>query len=453
MYLPYKVRQVFSSVSKFGGHMAKFIVQKSGPLMGEVEISGSKNAVLPIMAATLLCEEQCVIMDVPKLRDVDVMSQILVRIGASVKDELEQNKLTVTTSEIAETEPPYGLVSKMRASFVIMGPLLARVGRARIPLPGGCAIGSRPIDLHLKGFAALGAKIVEGSGFVEAQADRLRGTTVYLDFPSVGATENIMMAAVMAEGTTVIENAAEEPEIVDLANFINKMGGRIKGAGTDTIKIEGVEKLHGTTHHVIPDRIETGTFMLAAAITRGNVLIKNSLPDHVKPVIAKLRECGVSVEDTLEGLRVDATRGKFTATDIKTMPYPGFPTDMQSIFMAFLTTVEGKSTVIETVFENRFMHVSELSRMGANITTKDRSATIIGGAKLTGTQVVATDLRAGAALVLAGLVAEDFTEVDEVYHIERGYERFVDKFSALGANIVKESPDSNNYNKYGKAEQ
>ncbi len=427
--------------------MAKFIVKKSAPLKGEVEISGSKNAVLPIMAATILCPEKCEIKDVPKLRDVDVMVQILTILGASVKDELKDNKLTVKAENIATTEPPYGLVSKMRASFLIMGPLLSRCGRARIPLPGGCAIGARPIDLHLKGFAAMGAKIEEGGNFVEAVAEKLQGATVYLDFPSVGATENIMMAATLAEGTTIIENAAEEPEIVDLANFLNKMGAKIKGAGTDTIKIEGVEELREVTHHVIPDRIETGTFMLAAAITRGDILIKNALPDHVKPVIAKLRECGVQVDDTLDGVRVTAADRKLTATDIKTMPYPGFPTDMQSIFMAFLATVPGNSNVIETVFENRFMHVSELTRMGANIQTQDRSASIVGGLPLHGTQVVATDLRAGAALVLAGLVAEGTTEVDEVYHIERGYERFVDKFSKLGAKIVKQSPDNKSYNK------
>ncbi len=427
--------------------MAKFIVQKSGPLCGEVQVSGSKNAVLPIMAATLLTEEKCEIKDVPNLRDVDVMIQILTILGATVHDGLNENMLGVTAKEITTTEPPYGLVSKMRASFLIMGPLLARCGKARIPLPGGCAIGARPIDLHLKGFAALGAQINEGHGYVEAIAEKLTGNTIYLDFPSVGATENIIMAASLAEGTTILENAAEEPEIVDLANFLNKMGARIKGAGTDTIKIEGVDKLHFVNHHVIPDRIETGTFMMAAAITRGDIIIKNALPDHVKPVIAKLRECGVTVEDTLDGLRVIADSGSLHATDIKTMPYPGFPTDMQSIFMAFLATVPGKSTVIETVFENRFMHVSELNRMGANITTNDRSATVNGGTKLTGTQVVSTDLRAGAALVLAGLVADGFTEVDEVYHIERGYEQFVAKFSALGANIVKQSPDNTKYNK------
>lgn len=418
--------------------MAKFIVQKSGALNGEVEISGSKNAVLPIMAATLLTDDLCEIIDAPNLRDVDVMCRILERLGSEVTNELSNNRVAVRTREITTTEAPYGLVSKMRASILVMGPMLAREGRARIPLPGGCAIGKRPIDLHLKGLTALGAKITEDNGYVDAMADKLVGTTIYLDFPSVGATENIIMAAVLAEGVTILENAAEEPEIVDLANFLNKMGARIKGAGTDTIKIEGVEKLHGAKHSVIPDRIETATFMLAAAITRGDVLIKNALPDHVKPIIAKLKECGVTVEDELDGLRVKADKGNLAATDIKTMPYPGFPTDVQSIFMAFLATVGGSSNVIETVFENRFMHVRELCQMGANITVKDRCATVTGCKKLHGAKVIASDLRAGAALVIAGLAAEGFTEVDQVYHIERGYENFVDKFAALGANIVKE---------------
>jgi len=417
--------------------MAKFIVQKSGPLSGEVEISGSKNAVLPILAGAILTAGDCEIMDVPNLRDVEVMCQLLTRIGSKIEGDLKNNRLVISTKDINTSEAPYGLVSKMRASILVMGPLLARTGKARIPLPGGCAIGARPIDLHLKGFAALGAKITEGNGFVEATAEKLIGDTIYLDFPSVGATENIMIAAVLAEGVTVIENAAEEPEIVDLANFLNKMGAKIKGAGTDTIKIEGVESLRGVTHHVIPDRIETGTFMLAAAITRGDILIKNALPDHVKPIIAKLKECGVMIEDGLEGLRVKADVGTLTATDIKTMPYPGFPTDVQSIFMAFLTTVNGTSNVIETVFENRFMHVSELCRMGASIKTDNRCATIDGCKTLKGAQVISTDLRAGAALVLAGLVAEGFTEVDEIYHIERGYEKFVEKFASLGANIVR----------------
>lgn len=317
-----------------------------------------------------------------------------------------------------------------------MGPLLARTGRALIHLPGGCAIGERPLELHYKGLRAMGASInIDNNCEVNAVAEKLHGATIYLDFPSVGATENIMMAAALAEGVTFIENAAQEPEIVDLANFINKMGGKIKGAGTDTIKIEGVKELHGGRHSVIPDRIEAGTFMVAAAITRGNILIHNVLPDHIKPIIAKLVECGVyiSVED--DGIRVDATDKPLISTDIKTLPYPGFPTDIQSPFMAFLTTVQGKSVVIETVFENRYMHVLELNSMGARIQTDGKCATIDGMQKLHGSQVKATDLRAGAALVLAGLVAEGTTEISDIYHIQRGYDNFIEKISNLGGKI------------------
>ena len=418
--------------------MAKFLVKNSGPLTGEVTISGSKNAVLPIMAASLLTEERCQIMDVPRLRDVDVMCNILGRVGAGIEEDYGNNQLYIEAGNDMENEAPYALVNKMRASVLLMGPLLARTGRVKMPLPGGCAIGARPIDLHLKGFAALGARIIETSDCVEAVAENgLRGCNLYLDFPSVGATENVIMAAVLADGTSVIENVAEEPEIIDLANFLNKMGAKIKGAGTDTIKIEGVKKLNGVRHSVIPDRIETGTFMVAAAITRGSILIKNALPDHVKPVIAKLRECGVVIEDYLDGLRVRGDVNPLIATDIKTLPYPGFPTDMQSIFMAFLATTEGTSNVIETVFENRFMHVSELERMGARIKTEDRKATIEGPSELKGAKVLATDLRAGAAVVLAGLAAEGETEVSEIYHIERGYEKFIEKFRALGADIER----------------
>ncbi|MCI8631223.1 MAG: UDP-N-acetylglucosamine 1-carboxyvinyltransferase [Firmicutes bacterium] len=418
--------------------MAKFLVRSGGPLNGEVTISGSKNAVLPIMAASLLTDEKCQIMDVPRLRDVDVMCNILGRVGAGVEEDYANNQLYIKAGDTMENEAPYALVNKMRASVLLMGPLLARTGRAKMPLPGGCAIGARPIDLHLKGFAALGAKIQETNDYVEAIAEGgLKGCNLYLDFPSVGATENIIMAAVLAEGTSVIENVAEEPEIIDLANFLNKMGAKIKGAGTDTIKIEGVKKLGGVRHSVIPDRIETGTFMVAAAITRGRILIKNALPDHVKPVIAKLRECGVVIDDYLDGLMVRGDVNPLIATDIKTLPYPGFPTDMQSIFMAFLATTEGTSNVIETVFENRFMHVSELERMGAKIKTEDRKATIEGPNVLKGAKVLATDLRAGAAVVLAGLAAEGETEVSEIYHIERGYENFIDKFRALGADIER----------------
>lgn len=419
--------------------MAKFLVQKSGPLNGEVVISGAKNAVLPLMAATILSEEECVISDVPQLKDVDVMKEILLSIGGKIKS-AEEGVLSIDMGNIEKWEADYDLVSRMRASFLVMGSLLGRCGRAKVYMPGGCTIGARPIDLHLKGFEALGAEIIVKDNFIEATAPEggLRGESIYLDFPSVGATENIMAAAVLAEGTTYIENAAEEPEIVDLANFLNKMGARIKGAGTDTIKIEGVERVHGASHTVIPDRIEAGTYMLAAAITRGTLLIKNMVPDHVKPITAKLRESGVTVELADEGLYVDASGDrKLVAADIKTLPYPGFPTDIQSPFMSFLTTVEGSSTVIETVFENRLMHVAELNRMGANIMTEGNKAIVQGCKHLEGAQVIATDLRAGAALVLAGLVASGTTEISEIYHIERGYEKFTEKFRAIGANIMR----------------
>ena len=417
--------------------MAKFVIENSGPLHGEVEISGSKNAILPIMAAALLSEEPCEISDAPALRDVDVMCRLLRSIGSNVTEDYDNHKVTIHTGKITEFEAPYDLVTLMRASILVTGPLLARTGNARIALPGGCAIGDRPIDLHLKGFQALGAEIEKSHGYVEAKVDKLIGGKVYLDFPSVGATENIMTAAVLAEGHTIIENAAEEPEIVDLANFLNKMGAKIKGAGTDTIRIEGVSRLHGANHTVIPDRIETGTFMIAAAITRGSVLLKNVVPDHVKPVIAKLRECGAVVEDLDEGMLVRGDVNPLISTDIKTMPYPGFPTDMQPQFMAFLTTVQGCSIIVETIFENRYMHVGELNRMGADIKIEGRSAVIPGGKKLLGAQVISTDLRAGAAMVLAGLTGEGPTEVSEIYHIERGYEDFVKKFNRLGAKIYR----------------
>ena len=421
--------------------MTKYIVRQSGPLRGEVTISGAKNAVLPLMAATLLNDQECVIRSVPHLRDVQVMKEILESLGSEI-EETETGEFHIHTHDVKSAEAPYGLVNKMRASFLVMGPLLGRKGVARIPLPGGCAIGARPIDLHLKGFKALGAEVTiheEGHyAYVEAVAgpQGLIGDRIYLDFPSVGATENIIMAAVLAEGTTYIENAAEEPEITDLANFLNKMGAKIRGAGTDTIRIEGVKTLKHVTHTVIPDRIETGTFMIAAAITRGAVHIMNAVPDHVKPIIAKLRECGVRIEAGDDDIVVRGDLGPLNSTDIKTLPYPGFPTDMQSPFMAFLTICNGKSTVIETVFENRFMHVSQLNKMGASIETAGNRASIKGNAMLRGSQVMATDLRAGAAMVLASLVAEGETEISEIYHIERGYENFIEKFAALGADIT-----------------
>lgn len=416
--------------------MAKYLVQKSGPLNGEVSISGAKNAVLPIMAAALLSEEECTIYDAPALKDVEIMCKLAESLGAAVIKKLDENIVKIDAKRIESSEAPMKLVKMMRASILVMGPLLARMGRATIPLPGGCAIGDRPVELHFKGLRALGADIeVSEEGIVTGSCEKLQGTNIYLDFPSVGATENIIMAACLAEGTTILENAAQEPEIVDLANFMNKMGARVKGAGTDTIKVEGVASLHGAKHNVIPDRIEAGTFMVAAAITRGSVLVKNVLPDHVKPIIAKLKECGAEVIAMDEGLVVKADENNLISTDIKTLPYPGFPTDMQSQFMALLTTVEGTSAVIETVFENRYMHVRELNRMGASIRTEDRCAIIEGGKQLHGAKVVATDLRAGAAVVLAGLVAEGETEVSEIYHVERGYERFVEKINALGGRI------------------
>lgn len=424
--------------------MAKILVNDNGPLHGEVTISGAKNSVLPLLAATLLTEDTCIIEGAPNLVDVNVMKDILRGYGAKV-DDSQENELRVSTEEILSVEGDPELVGVMRASLFTMGPLIARKGKVVMPLPGGCTIGKRPIDLHLKGFRALGAEVKEDyeseKVIVTVPEEGLQGDVIYLDFPSVGATENILMAATLAQGTTIIENAAKEPEIIDLANLLNKMGAKIKSAGTDMIRIEGVKKLSGCIHEVIPDRIETGTFMLAAAITRGDVLIKNALPGHVRPVIAKLKECNVDIDVTPEGIYVDARDRDLIATDIKTLPYPGFPTDIQSPFMAFLTTVNGKSVVRETVFENRFMHVVELNRMGAGISTENREAVIPGDKKLRGAKVRATDLRAGAAMVLAGLVAEGTTEVSEIYHIERGYDNFVEKFKSIGADIMKVDQD------------
>ena len=424
--------------------MAKILVNNSGPLHGEVWISGAKNAVLPLLAATILTEDSCVIEGVPDLADVSVMKKMLSKYGAKI-DDTEEGVIRISTPEIISCEGDRDLVQEMRASLFTMGPMLARYGKVVMPMPGGCTIGKRPIDLHLKGFRALGAEVVEDDAnetvTVTAGPEGLRGDVIYLDFPSVGATENILMAATLAKGTTIIENAAKEPEIIDLANQLNKMGARIKSAGTDMIRIEGVERLSGCIHEAIPDRIETGTFMLAAAITRGDILVRNAIPGHVRPIMAKLRECNVDIEVRPEGIYVDARDRKLVATDIKTLPYPGFPTDIQSPFMAFLTTVEGSSVVRETVFENRFMHVVELNRMGADIQTENREAIVPGGKTLKGAKVRATDLRAGAAMVLAGLAATGTTEISEIFHIERGYENFVGKFKALGADIMKISDD------------
>ncbi len=419
-------------------NLAKFLVKKSDPLKGEIKISGAKNAVLPLMAAALLTEEEAIIMDAPDLKDVEIMCKLLKALGVKVVDYLESNVIEIHAENIILEEAPKELVQKMRASILVLGPLLARTGKARIALPGGCAIGDRPIELHLKGLKALGAKIeVDSEGCLCCEAEKLIGTTIYLDFPSVGATENIIMAASMAEGVTILENAAQEPEIVDLANFLNKMGAKIRGAGTDTIKIEGVERLKGAKHNVIPDRIEAGTFMVAAAITKGEIMVKNVVPEHMRPIIAKLRECGVEIEEHEDVVVVRGNKGKLVATDIKTLPYPGFPTDMQAQFMALLTVAEGSSVVIESVFENRYMHVKELEKMGAKLKVHDRSAIVEGKKELFGANVKATDLRAGAAVVLAGFIAEGETEVSEIYHIERGYEKFVEKFRSLGGNIER----------------
>jgi UDP-N-acetylglucosamine 1-carboxyvinyltransferase len=412
----------------------RFVVEKSPPLVGTVKISGAKNSVLPILAASLLSSDEVILEDIPPLEDVNVMVELIKNFGAFC--EFENGKLRIKV-DIKDVEAPYELVKKMRASFLVMGPILAKLGHARISMPGGCAIGARPIDLHLKGFKSLGADITIGHGYVEARAKKLIGKKIYLDFPSVGATENIMMAAVFAEGMTVIENAAEEPEIVDLANFLNKMGANIKGAGTDVIKIEGVKKLKGAEHTVIPDRIEAGTFMVAAAMTGGNVFIENVIVDHVRSIIAKLVECGIKVKEEKGGIRVKGTRN-YRAVDIKTLPYPGFPTDMQAQMMAMMTVAKGTSVIIETVFENRFMHVSELERMGANIKIEGRSAMVTGVDHLTGAEVKATDLRAGAALVLAGLIAEGKTVINDIYHVDRGYVRMEEKLRSLGAKIYRE---------------
>ena len=418
--------------------MERLIIKGGRRLSGTVKISGAKNAVLPVIAATLLGQDTETCLDeVPNLDDVCTISEILRSLGVKVTHESENNKLYVDASSINNITAPYDIVRKMRASFLIMGPLLARLGSAKISLPGGCAIGTRPIDLHLKGFEALGAKISIGHGYIEATAPNgLKGAQIYLDFPSVGATENILMAASMAEGQTVIENPAQEPEIVDLANYLNLMGAKIRGAGTNVIKVEGAKKLLARDYTIIPDRIEAGTYMIAAAMTRGDVYIANAISEHLKPVIAKLKEAGVTVIEDVYGIRVICDR-RPKAVDIKTLPYPGFPTDMQAQFMAMLTISQGTSMVTETVFENRFMHVDELRRMGAKIKIDGRTSVVEGQEKLTGCQVKATDLRAGAAIVLAALVAEGETQVGYIHHIDRGYDNLVQKLVSLGADIKR----------------
>lgn len=384
----------------------------------------------------MLGTTQSTLTEIPKLADVHTVCDVIASLGVHIEHP-ERDTLVIDTHELTSTTAPYDLVRRMRASFLVMGPLLARKGRAQISLPGGCSIGARPIDLHLKAFEAMGAVINLENGDIEATAPNgLKGAQIYLDFPSVGATENILMAASMADGKTVLENAAEEPEIVDLATYLNSMGANIRGAGTNVIRIEGVKELHGANHAVIPDRIEAGTFMVGAAMTQGNVFVENAISEHLKPLISKLKEVGAEVQEEIDGIRVIGHE-PLRPADIKTLPYPGFPTDMQAQFMALTTICQGTSVVTETVFENRFMHVDEFKRMGAKIRIEGRSAIVEGVPRLKGASVNATDLRAGAALVLAGLVAEGETEVGYLYHIDRGYDNLVLKLQRLGADIVR----------------
>lgn len=416
--------------------MEKIIVRGGKRLNGTVRVEGAKNAVLPIIAAALLASDgKNVLSEVPVLSDVYTINEVLRHLNAEVV--FENNQVTIDSSKELNIEAPFEYVRKMRASVQVMGPLLARNGRARIALPGGCAIGSRPIDQHLKGFEAMGAKVQVGNGFVEAYVEgELKGAKIYLDFPSVGATENIMSAATLAKGTTILENAAKEPEIVDLANFLNAMGAKVRGAGTGTIRIEGVDKLYGANHSIIPDRIEAGTFMVAAAITGGDILIENAVPEHLRSITAKMEEMGVKIIEENEGVRVIGP-DKLKAVDIKTMPHPGFPTDMQSQMMALLLQADGTSMITETVFENRFMHVEEFRRMNADIKIEGRSFIMNGPNSLQGAEVAATDLRAAAALILAGLVSEGYTRVTELKHLDRGYVNFHKKLAALGATIER----------------
>lgn len=421
--------------------MGEFIrVKKSPALKGTVKIDGAKNAALPLLAASLLATEEVILEDLPKLKDIENMIEVLKHLGSEV-EYLSENTLRIDSSKLDKYETPYTLMERMRASFLVMGPLLAKLGQTKTSLPGGCAIGARPVDLHLKGFKALGAEIYEGLDRIESKAPEggLKGNRIYLDFPSVGATQNIMMAASLAKGETVIENAAKEPEIVDLANFLNKMGAKIRGAGTGAISIVGVDKLKGARHKIIPDRIEAATFLVAAAMTKGHVIVENVIASHIMPVIAKLREMGNTVieNESEDKIEVIGTENPLS-TNIRTLPYPGFPTDAQAQFMTYMTICKGVSKVEENVFENRFMHVKELEKMGALISTQgSQVASIRGVPSLKGAKLKATDLRAGAALVIAGLVAEGESEIHNIYHIYRGYNNFVEKLRNLGAIIEK----------------
>ncbi len=418
--------------------MDKIIVKGGNTrLKGTVEIEGAKNAVLPLLAATLLPSEgEIILRNVPILSDVYMMNNLVDHLGVDLEFSEESKTVHAQAAAKVKTKAPYEFVSKMRASIVVMGPILARNGHARVSMPGGCSIGSRPIDLHLRGFELMGAEITQEAGYIEAKAEKLRGAHIYLDFPSVGATQNLMMAATLAEGTTTLENAAREPEIVDLANWLNKMGANVKGAGTDTIIIKGVEKMHGANHAVVQDRIEAGTFMVAAAMTQGDVLIKDAVREHNRPLISKLIEMGVEFVQEEEGLRVLGP-ATLKATNVKTLPHPGFPTDMQSQMTAAQAIAKGESTMIETVFENRFQHLEEMRRMGLTVDITRNTAIIQGTRKLQGAQVKSTDLRASAALILLGMVAQGQTTVRKLSHLDRGYYRFHEKLKSLGADIER----------------
>ncbi len=414
--------------------MDEIVITGGSRLRGEVRISGAKNSALPILASTILGGGECVITNVPRVVDVLTMGKLLGILGAKVSH--EGNRAVIKADVIHSTEAPYDLVKTMRASVLALGPLLARWGEAKVSLPGGCAIGSRPVNLHLAGLAKLGADISIEHGYITAKAKRLKGARIYCDTPTVTGTENLMMAAALAEGTTVLENAAREPEIADLADFLTKRGARIDGAGTDVITIEGVRELEGGDHEVIPDRIEAGTYLAAAAITKGDVTITHCRPGHMEAVLMKLREAGAEVQAEKDRIRLTVP-GKLRGTDVKTLPFPGFPTDMQAQMAALMTVAEGTSVVTETVFESRFMHVEELRRMGADIRVEGNRLVVTGRKSLTGAPVMASDLRASAGLIVAGLAAEGITEIQRVYHLDRGYERIEEKLRAVGAVVER----------------
>ncbi len=412
--------------------MDEILISGGNRLAGEVRISGAKNSALPILASTILSGGECIITNVPRVVDVLTMGKLLGILGAKVSH--EGNRAVIQADAIASTEAPYDLVKTMRASVLVLGPLVARWGEAKVSLPGGCAIGSRPVNLHLAGLSKLGADISIEHGYITAKAKRLNGARIYCDTPTVTGTENLMMAASLAEGVTMLENAAKEPEIVDLADFLVKRGARVDGAGTDVITIEGVRELHGGEHEVIPDRIEAGTYLAAGAITRGDVTATHCRPSHLEAVLMKLREAGADVREEKDTVRLTMP-DKLKGTDLRTLPFPGFPTDMQAQMVALVSLAEGTSVITETVFESRFMHVEELRRMGADIRVESNRLVVTGCTKLTGAPVMASDLRASAGLIVAGLAAEGMTQVQRVYHLDRGYERIEEKLQALGADI------------------